>query len=573
MSSPKAPAPPTPALDPEGLNAGRQQNLEPVDDVPVGAERCSTGGVALAHLAAVLGLGGMIALVTLESPVQGPDVVLIVFFAALMLVVAGEYAVWHTDAVHKARLWAMSTQTGTAMFVVALVGRETAAQQEQRYQAMHIAEIAEPSGPGAGAAGPRLVRDLEFEAQAEELGNALAQAALFAIITCFYGADVAPEVRDVNAGVAATIATVECLAMVAWIVAARFTLLFREPIDKTLVSALGIVVCALVLASTPLDVLAFGVAWPLSALLAIGVRYWVVYASSKGSSMGPPAREMVGLILLAAELWVWGLVIGVSGYTVFNAGLFVGPAIGLAFFAYEFLLGVGMIWRAAERQYGAGSRQSKEQEEFASALAVVVPWLVFRLLVMGFALACALTAGNTPAAVAWLLWPFVVADIVCTFWVAFRAPSQPQFAAVVCVSSLVFGAAVCAPPVAATASLAAPLVLLAAWAAAALGVFVPPLVKLAAPAPPAPQQQQNNRKVSLVVLSSELAVALSAGLAGFALTIAPGRAVLPPSVSPVAFSALIIFCVAHGFLGLVAIWVALDGLRRPRVEHHTKKQN
>ena len=489
----------------------------------------------------------MIALVVLESPLQSCDAVTITLFCLLVLLAVAAYAVWYTDAVHLARTWAMTQKTSGAMFVLALVGRETYEQREQRLASAKLREHAEEGGGGEQQT---KMSDLDFEADSQELGNTVMLILLFAIITCFYGADVSNVVRDVDAGVAATLGVVECLVHIAWIVEVRFALKFRLNVDLTLVSALGIVVNALVLADTALDPLAFGIAWPLSSLLAIGVRFWAVYATDK--STGPSARAMQTYLVVASELFVWGLLLGVTQYTVFNAGLFVGPGFALAFFIFEFSRGVGRIWTSAAGTYMAG------KQDLTLALSIAVPWFVFRVLITSFASACALTGGNTPAAVTWLLWPFVFADAACTFWVAFRTPSKPSYAAAVCVSSVIFAAAVCAPPVSAGSELAAPLVLGAAWLAATLGVFVPDIIKA--------------KSLELFVASSIFSVSLFAGLTGFALTLSVGRSVLPPASSS-AFAALVVFATVQGLLAVVAIWVSLDGLRVRRRKVVRAKQS
>lgn len=534
----------------------------------------------LAHvLAAACSACGIIVLV-FESPLDVTSIVLLVFFPLII--------VW--DFV---------------MFGLASADVWTRARDEalKKNSVLGVAVL------GWDPAEPLPVEDpkkMELLVRAEEARLYFRMSLGFVAVTIFFGTDAAQEVRMVNGGVAATLATFAALFVVVWAAAVRKSVLGIFAVDAALVSIAGVSLAGVLLSGESMDPLTFSLSWVGACAVAAGIRFAIVYASGTANQQ-PEPRRAGPFVFATACVFVWGLLVAATGYAVFNPGLYVATAFFLVFWFLE------LFWSSTRGavMLSAMYSGSPKDKEHVSPIPVVVLWSFCTLIVL--AMGASSVFVGVPYAVSVVLWVFVVIHLVLTFWVLFRKPARPKYAASCTVSFVAGGACLCAPP-ASNAGLAAPAIMLLVWLAFLLGTTIPDLVsgsslgqeemlaeylngalpssaphsfadaaadllgtdKVNEVAEEVSRDYPNHRVFAFkhvlcqlmlkrmqkdkwededarVVAGSALGNALVVGLLGFGLAMAPGRAVL--SVYTAAFAALLTWTIVNGIMAIIACFV------------------
>ena len=402
-----------------------------------------------------------IVLVALESPLDASSVVLIVLFSLFILEDGALFGIWYTGVWDK---WRDQALRANSVVGVALLG-------------------VDPTEPLPVLNAARM----ELYAQAEELRLYAGLTLGFVMVTILMGVDAAPSVRDVNGGVAATLATFACLGAILWAALARFALEYTLAVDALFVSGAGLALFAVVTSEARTSPLVFSLAWTFSCIGAVGVRFAVVYAAGVQKSQ-PSLRRMGPLVFVSAHIFLWGLLVSSTGYVIFNPGLLAASGILVVFFALEFFLASASAWTSSAASFLGGERPIPQANTQSALTALRKPFTTESIPVVAVAglwgstliiiliLALVSVFANAPAPVGWCLWALCVANALLGFFTLFRNPLKPKHALVASLSIVVVGACLCAAPVTGQ-GLAAPLVLVFLWLLMVLAAFVPDLLK------------------------------------------------------------------------------------------------
>jgi hypothetical protein len=289
----------------------------------------------------------MIVLVALESPVgDASSIVLLIFFSLLIIGDAFEYSVWYTGAWDR---WRDAAVKAKSVVGIAVLGRDP-------FEPLPVKDAAQ----------------MEVYAEAEELALYVGLAVSWTIVTVFFGTDAAPAVRNVNGGVAATLATFCALAMVAWASRAHVAMRYHLSIDVFWASCAGVALGGVALSDQQMPQLEFTLSWVCAAGLGgAAIRCAVVAASGLWNSQ-PSWRRAGPFVLVGAQILIWGVLLGAAGYAIFNPGLFVSAGILTAFCAYELFVSGFAAFSAASAAYlGREEQEEKDAESQKTAVAAI----------------------------------------------------------------------------------------------------------------------------------------------------------------------------------------------------------
>ena len=391
-------------------------------------------GAFAAHLCAVLAFVGMCVYAGLESPLAASDAALIVVLVCFALAYVTAYGVWVARLADRARAWAFQQKSQPAQItLLCLVGPPT----HVRFEDLPSNQV-----------------DALVQAEEAEIGVGLVLSGA-GVVGFMVG--VAPNTPT---DTTATLGAFAFVFQIWWLACAARAMAYRTTVDLFGVSALGVVTCVLLIVDTRLDPVVFGPTYAACVLVAVGLRYAIVEATRP-----PHRRAPWNLVVVSAQLFAFTLVTESVGFFAASWTQLVGVALGVVFFGLGIVLGLG---RAAGESFLQYPETQAEAQHIRNALvAFASVWAALRLLLVVLVVVASFIDS---AVLGWFIGFACAFDVVLTWWVAFRPPSQARFALACEVSAAAFGSAALAPPF---VSIGAGVVLTLFWLGLELGVFVP----------------------------------------------------------------------------------------------------